>query len=313
MVRIKTEQIGDIRRTPIGDCEILDLNLIDHGNGSYFTRYLLKDLLAKLAEDMHKNVSRDYDNVVLITGGEGSGKSAAMYWLLRTFKGDSWTDEDIRECYTYNMDFMRERMQDEDWGCGMFWMDETTQIASNRDWQSSDNKDFVSMLETFRSKKFLFGGCTPKLERVDVYLRDFRMRYHIHVQPVAFPTTGYMPRGIFELFKRDAQSGEMRHVGYGLYPDMPIEAKQIYLPLKEHCQDELRQRIATGGKGNKYKFMYESEKKKNNEIMLKLHDLKAVDDDLLMDLFGYTNRGTYQNALSTTRRRNKDGDKVEDL
>ena len=65
MVRIKTESIGDIRRTPIGDCEIQDLNLIDHGNGSYFTRYLLKDLLGKLADDMHRNVQRDYDNVNL--------------------------------------------------------------------------------------------------------------------------------------------------------------------------------------------------------------------------------------------------------
>lgn len=314
MVRVKIENIGDTRRTPIGDGEIQDVQLIQHSSGRFFTQYLIKDLLELLVKDMHRNVSRDYDNVVLITGGEGSGKSGLMYWLLRTYKGDSWDDDsDIPACYTYNMDFMRERMSHDDWGCGMFWMDETTQIASNRDWQSSDNKDFVSMLETFRSKKFLFGGCAPKLERVDVYLREFRMRYHLHVQPMQFPTTGYMPRGIFELEKRDPQSGEMRHVGYGLYPDMPMEAKQIYLPLKDKCQENLRQRIATGGKGNKYKFMYEAERKKSNEIMLKLHDWHIFDDDEIMKLFGYENRRTFANTLSDTRRRLKDGDKVEDL
>ena len=315
MVRIKIEDIGESRRTPIGDCEILDYNFVQHRSGRYFTQYLLKDLLNELVEDMRRNVQRDYDNVILITGGEGSGKSAAMYWLLRTYKGESWDDaRDIPACYTYNMEFMRERLMNNDLSSKMFWMDETTQIANNRDWQSTDNKDFVSMLETFRSKKCLFGGCAPKLERVDVYLRDFRMRYHIHLQPMTFKSTGYLPRGIFELEKRNPQSGEMEHVGYGLYPDMPDEAKEIYLPLKEKCQDDLRQKISTGGKGNRYKGMYENEKKKNNEIMLQLHDLHYVEDSELMRLFGYDNRGTFANALSTTRQRirDRDGDKVED-
>ena len=312
MVKIKIENAGDTRRTPIGDCEIQDYNFLQHRSERYFTQYLYKDLLKKLVEDMHRNVARDYDNVIMVTGGEGSGKSSLMYWLLREYKGSSWVDEDIKSCYTYNMEFMRERMSHDDWGCGMFWMDETTQIANNRDWQSADNKDFVSMLETFRSKKFLFGGCAPKLERVDVYLRDFRMRYHIHLQPMKFESTGYMPRGIFELEKRDPQSGEMRHVGYGLYPDMPESAKQIYLPLKDQCQEALRQRIATGGKGNKYKSMYESERRRSNEIMLKLHDRRTIDDDEIMELFGYENRRTFANVLSDTRRRLKDGDKVED-
>lgn len=301
MTRIKLEDIGDIRRTKIGDAKILDLNFVQHNSGRFFTQYLLDDLIGLLVKDMKKNIAKDYDNVLLATGGEGSGKSGVVHAILSRFKED-WDDAvDIPQTYTYNMDFMRQRMQDDDWGNGIFWMDETTQIASNRDWQSNDNKDFVSMLETFRSKKFLFAGCAPKLERVDVYLRDFRMRYHIHVQPMEFPHIGYMPRGIFELQKRNPQSMEMEHVGYGLFPDMPESAKEIYLPLKDHCQEMLRQNIATGGKGNKYKGMYEKERLRNNEIMLELHDLHYVDDSELMRLFGYENRGTYQNALSKAR------------
>lgn len=306
MVRIKIEDIGSTRKTRIGEAKILDYNFVPHKSGRYFTQYLYDDLIGLLVKDMRQNVARDYDNVLLATGGEGSGKSGVMYAVLKTYKGDSWNDEtDIPACYTYNMDFMRERLMNNDLDSKMFWMDETTQIASNRDWQSGDNKDFVSMLETFRSKKCLFGGCAPKLERVDVYLREFRMRYHIHVQPMSFPSTGYMPRGIFELSKRNPQSGEMEHIGYGLYPDMPETAKAVYLPLKEQCQEALRERISTGGKGNKYKGMYEAERKKNNEIMLQLHEWKIVDDATIMKLFGYDNRGTYQNALSTTRQRRK--------
>lgn len=303
MVRIKIEDIGSSRKTRIGDAEILDYNFVQHRSGKYFTQYLYKDLIDLLVKDMHRNVEQNYDNVLLATGGEGSGKSAAVYSIISRYK-DDWNDDvDIKQSYTYNMELLRQRFAEADYGNGLFWMDETTQIASNRDWQSTDNKDFISILETFRSKKFLFAGCAPKLERVDVYLRDFRMRYRIHVSPMAFPSTGYMPRGIFELQKRNNQSGEMEHIGYGLFPDMPENARNIYLPLKDHCQEMLRQNIATGGKGNKYKRMYEEERIKNSEIMLQLHDRKYVSDGELMKLFGYDNRGTFANALSTARQR----------
>lgn len=305
MVRIKIEDIGKTRMTPIGEAEILDYNFVPHKSGKYFIQYLYKDFMNLLVKDMRKNIAKDYDNVALFTGGEGSGKSATIYDLLKLYKED-WDDAvDITASYTYNMDFMRKRFADSDFGNGIFWMDETTQIANNRDWQSQDNKDIVSILETFRSKKFLFAGAAPKLERVDVYIRDFRMRYHIHVQPMAFPTTGYMPRGIFELEKRNPQSGEMEHCGYGLYPDMPQSAKEIYLPLKERCQDELRERISTGGKGNKYKQMYEAERVKNGEIMLQLHARKVLPDKEIMSLFGYENPKTYENALGTARKRQR--------
>lgn len=307
-MKIKVEDIGTKKLTPIGYLEIEDYNIVQHPNGKIFIQYLYKDLIKKLCSDMHENVKNNYDNVILATGGEGSGKSSFMYQLLSHYKPD-WNDsEDIPQSYTYNMDLLRERFARGDWGNGMFWMDETTQIASNRDWQSEDNKDFVSVLETFRSKKFLFGGCAPKIERVDIYLRDFRMRYRAHCQPVTFENSGLCQRGIFELFKRDDITGNMRHIGYGRYDPIPEEADNIYQPLKEACQDRLRQKIATRneGKGGKYKQMWEEERKKQNTIMLKLHDLQALPDSQLMDLFGYTNRGTYQNVLSRTRKQESD-------
>lgn len=301
---IEVEGIGTKKLTPIGMCEIEDYNIVYHPRSKkIFVQYLYKDLLKKLADDMHQNVRANYDNVILATGGEGSGKSSLMYQILKSYKKD-WNDAtDIEQSYTYNMDLLRERFAAADWGNGMFWMDETTQIASNRDWQSDDNKDFVSVLETFRSKKFLFGGCAPKIERVDIYLRDFRMRYRAHCQPVTFEHAGLCKRGIFELFKRDDVTGEMRHIGYGRYDPIPAEADAIYQPLKEACQDRLREKIASRNNkgGAKYERMYKDEKLKNNEIMLALHDRKLLPDSELMDMFGYTNRGTFQNTLSKTR------------
>lgn len=304
-MRIKIESVGETRHTKIGDAEILDAKLIQHKSGKFFIRYLCKDLLDVLVADMHRNVNQKYDNVLLATGGEGSGKSSLIYGVCSRYDPDRF---DIRESYTYDMDVLRERFAGGDYGNGIFWMDETTQVASNREWQSEDNKDFVSILETFRSKKFLFAGCAPKLERVDIYLRDFRMRYQVICQPMEFPRFGYKKRGYFELKKRNDESGEMEHIAYGLYDPMPAEIEAVYEPLKEEFQERKRKEIAERkqGQGTKYKTMYDNERKRINGIMAQLHDRKLVDDSVLMDLFGYDNRGTYQNVLSRARKINNE-------
>ena len=310
MTRIKLDEIGQVRKTRIGNCEVQDMSIKFYNSGKYFVQYLYKDLLQLLAKDMHDNVAAHYDNIVMIEGGEGSGKSNLAWNLIEHYSPGF----DISQTYVYNMDGIRDRFKNADYGGGLFWMDETSQIASNRTWQSEDNKDLVSILETSRSKGFLICGCVPSIDRVDIYLRESRMRYQLICRPMSFPSIGRKDRGIFELRKRNNESLKMDHVGYGLFEQMPKEASAIYEPIKADFQERFRQKIAEGKeKPGKYKDKYIEAQNRNTAIMAALHDRGLVDDQTLMDLFGYTNRGTYQNALSTTRRRNKDGDKVEDL
>ena len=112
---------------------------------------------------------------------------------------------------------------------------------------------------------------------------------------MSFPTIGYRPRGIFELKKRNNESGEMQHIGYGLFDPMPEEAKKIYEPIKADFQERFRMKIAEGKeKGGKYKEKWETAQKEKSGIMLKLHESGAIDDDQLMQLFGYDNKGTFK-------------------
>ena len=302
MVKIKLNGKGGIQQTKIGDCEVLDEKMIIYPkSGKFFIQRLYKDLLKKLAADMHNNVADNYDNVVMVSGGEGSGKSNAAFQILQAY----CPDFDMNSTYVYNMDGIRERFAMNDYGGGLFWMDETSQIASNRTWQSDDNKDLVSILETSRSKGFTIVGCVPKLDRVDLYLREVRMQYHIIFHPMSFPTIGYKKRGIFELYKRNRETLNMDHVGYGLYDPMPPEAAQIYEPIKADFQERFRRKIAEGKeKGGKYKEKWIVAQNLNVDAMTKLHDLGLVDDDQLMQIFGYENKRTYQNAMSRSRLRN---------
>lgn len=295
----------DTNRTRIGDAKVLAANFVPHYPRP-FIQYLYDDLLGLMAEDMHRNVDQKYDNVVLAVGGEGSGKSNFIWNLCSRYDPDGF---DIEQSYTYDMDGLRDRFADRDFGNGIFWLDETTQVASNRDWQSRDNKDFVDVLETMRSKKFLFAGCAPKLERVDIYLRDFRMRYLVKCMPFTFPKPyGFKKRGYFELLKRDDTTLTMKHVGYGMYDPMPKEAADQYEPLKEAFQERKIAEIAerrNNGPGTKYKAKYEESQKRNIEIMVQLHDRKIMTDKELMKMFGYDNPKTFSNTLSKYRTRMK--------
>ena len=300
MSRIKLDGVGEIRRTRIGDCEVQDLQLKMYRSGKFFIQYLYKDLLQLLAKDMHENVKAHYDNIVMIEGGEGSGKSNLAWNIIDRYSPGF----DISQTYVYNMDGIRDRFAAADYGGGLFWMDETSQIASNRTWQSDDNKDLRSILETSRSKGFLICGCVPKIDRVDIYLRAYRMRYQLICRPMSFPSTGYKPRGIFELLKRNNETGNMEHVGYGLFDKMPDEASQIYEPIKADFQEKFRQKIAEGKeKPGKYKDKYIEAQNRNTAIMAALHDRGLVDDQTLMDLFGYDQKKTFQNAISRARNR----------
>ena len=271
-------------------------------SGKFFVQYLYEDLLQKLADDMHRNVRADYDNVVMIEGGEGSGKSNLAWNVIESYSPGF----DISQTYVYNMQGIRERFAAADYGGGIFWMDETSQIASNRTWQSEDNQDLVGILETSRSKGFSIIGCVPNISRVDIYLREFRMRYLLRCRPMKFESTGYKPRGIFELLKRNNESGNMEHVGYGTFDPMPASSKEIYEPIKAEFQERFRKKIAEGKeKGGKYKEKYQEVQNKNTEIMAKLHDRGLISDQELMDLFGYENRKTFQNAISRAKSRER--------
>lgn len=301
MARIRIEGTGETRKTRIGECKVLDAQLKTYKSGKFFIQYLYEDLLELLAQDMHRNVKADYDNVLMIEGGEGSGKSNLMWNVFERYAPGF----DIKSVYVYNMQGIRERFANADYGGGLFWMDETSQIASNRTWQSEDNQDLVGILETSRSKHMTIGGCVPNISRVDIYLREFRMRYLLRCRPMKFPNIGYKPRGIFELLKRNNESNQMEHVGYGLFDPMPDQAKEIYEPIKAEFQERFRIKIAEGKEknGSEYKKKYERVQNEKCDIMVKLHDQKLVDDEQLMTMFGYENKKTFLNALSRARQR----------
>lgn len=294
---IRTSDIGEMRETPIGEMEILDIDIVRHDSGKPFVRYLLKDLLQMLAEDMQKNVSADYDNIVIVEGGEGSGKSNWTWDCAHVLNPNF----DFEKQLVYGIDALKKKLVFGDDKHSIFWMDEAYDIANKRDWNTEKNKLFVSLLVKMRSRGWTLMMDVPRYDDMDVYIRDHRARYCITCAPCQFKHYGYRERGFFEAKKRD-KLGRWRHIGYGLYDPMPPEVDAQYSRIKESAQDETLKSLSEEGSspGAKYRAMYENQSKRLNKAVLMLRD-SGVSREYIMETLGISKK-TYYNMIEKGRK-----------
>lgn len=301
-MRMNIRGPGEVWASPIGNGTIKDYEICKWPSGKIYIRYLLEDMLKLLAEDMHKNVRNGYDNLVVIEGPEGSGKSNFAYNLLNTYCNLNGSEFDLQSQYVYNTNAFKEILKKGEDAKNAFWMDEATNMANNRDWNTNDSKSLIMLLETMRSRGWLCCLCIPTHERLDVYIREHRMKYLIRCAPMDFERVGHKDRGYFEVKKRNPY-GKLETIGYGEYPQMPAEVKAEYERIKLESQTTMINEVVNGADtsaGSKYNKMYNEKCKQMDSIMLQLYN-SGYDPDGLMELFGIENRRTFMNKLSKAR------------
>ncbi len=295
---IKIEDVGKDRKTSIGVMRSIDYKPVIHNNGKLFVRYLYENALQKLGEDMRRNVADHNDNFVCIEGGEGSGKSNLAYWVCKAYDPNF----SIEDNYVYDFDTFKEKISKGNINGKCFWMDEMSNLANNRDWNSTANKHMIEFVEMMRSKSIMFCCCIPHHERLDVYLRENRIRYLLKCSPLQWTFAGKVARGTFEISKRN-DFGEIKHVGYGKYDVIPKEEKIIYERIKMESQQKKIEEIVNGGddrRGSKYKKMYEDGQRQKREIMLRMQE-SGIDNQHIMDLFGYSDSHQFYNQITKAR------------
>lgn len=81
---VRSRNIGEIFETKIGPLKIEDTKLYINPGGP-FIRYLLEGGIEALVRNMKDRVAHKLDNLCIIVGGEGSGKSNAAWEIIHTF------------------------------------------------------------------------------------------------------------------------------------------------------------------------------------------------------------------------------------
>ena len=291
-MRIRVDDIGEIRKTVIGDLEIEDYIIVHHASGKPFIRYLLKDLLGAIIRDMKRNIAEDYDNLVVVEGIEGSGKSSWTWGACHLMNPDF----DFERQLTYTIDDLKNRLQGGDDRHSVFWLDEAYDIANKRDWNTEKNKIFVNLLVKMRSRGWSLFLDVPRFDDMDVYIRDHRARYKITCAPYEFEHHPRLERGYFEAMKRD-KSGVWRHIGYGSYDPIPLEVDAVYRRFKESSQDKSIRELTddSNSPGAKYRRKYEDQSKRLSKAVWLLKE-SGVHREKIMETLGITQK-TYYNMV----------------
>ena len=300
---VRTEEIGDKRKTLLGDLIIKDMSLIMNPGGP-FIRYLLEDMLGALVNQMRQNVAEDYDNVIIVEGDEGSGKSNLAYEICRRFDSEF----NINENLIYSLDELEKRLQKGDDKRQIFWLDEYYDIGSKRDWNSQENKRFNSLLVKMRSRGWSLVMCIPLADDSDSYVREHRARYLLTCAPCEFEHTPYRERGFFECLVRkkasryhkkksgDTIRDKFQHIGYGEYSKMPAEVNDVYSKCKDASQERAIMSNDGEAPGAKYRAKYENQSKRLSRAILMLYNAGVPKDEIMAEL-GIKSENTYYGFL----------------
>lgn len=290
---VETEGIGSTKGTRIGKMEVEDAQLKSWKSGKMYVQYLYKDMLQQLARRMHQNVDAHYDNFIVVSGKEGSGKSNLAYQICKAYDPDF----QISTGYVYNMTELKEKILKGDLKGSIIWLDEGIVIADKRDWNSDQNKDFVKFLMTMRSLNISFVLCIPSWQSLDVYIRNNRIRYLCECKPMSWPHAGVRQRGFFEL-----KTGDNHSIGFGAYGQIPAELADEYEARKTQSQRRLIDEMY-GEKQTEEKKQdrLNKEYRDRRNAMLILHE-KGVSLDDLREAYGYSSNKKVTEAIGKARK-----------
>ena len=293
---IKVNEQDSVRKTTLGDMEVLDVGVNFYASGKFFIKLLLKDLLKNLIADMKNNVRNSYDNMILVVGAEGSGKSSISYSVCKLYEENF----SIKESYCADYTMLKEKIGESDRQKSVFWLDEALNIANKRRWQSSDNIEFTELLTMMRSRSWTMLMCIPRKEDLDFYIRDHRFRYIITVEPNTFPKFGYKNRGYFSVERVNPDTKRLDFIGYGLYDPIPDDAAEEYKRVKEEAQNKKITDILDESGGSKYKKKYEEERRRIRHAVLAMHN-SGIDREHIKSIFNINSDETYYKTIKRAK------------
>lgn len=299
-MKIKTIAPGEPNDTILGTAIVKDSAVIIHDNGKPFIRYLYEDYMKYLINDFQENIAAKYDNIVVIEGGEGSGKSNCAWHIAKLYD----PDVNMRQCYVYDFEDLKDKilsLDGKDKG-KVFWLDEASNMANNRAWMTQNNQYLIQLLEMMRSRGWTLLLCIPSMDRLDLYIREYRYRYHLTCAPAKFDLDPFRKdRGYVEIQKKI--DGKEKAAGYAYYPPMSEEDSKLYEQIKNESQlKKFGEAFEDKGRGAKYKKMYEDERRKIRNIMYVLDRSGTMPKDAIMQLFGYTDKEQYYHAIGKAKK-----------
>lgn len=218
------------------------------------------DFVSKLAA----RIRSDMQNVVLVEGETGSGKSAFALNLCVDLAKKLKCGFDLEKDYIYDATDLWAKLEDP-YANPINLLDEgTVTLASSNAMQKSD-KQIATLFDTMRSRGWSTIIVAPSHLRINASVRRDHAEFKIRCTPKNKPLIAGYGRGFFECrranraeFKKDEPEWLMLYAG--LFGDYPPMLKEEYLHIKKSRQDDLMRKYVNRAKADEAKQDKEFEK-----------------------------------------------------
>lgn len=226
------------------ELKVIDTYVNRYQSGKIHVDYLLDGLMDAMVKEMDFSIGQKFDNIIIISGREGSGKSSLAYQICKTYDPDF----SMERGYIYNFDEFLDAIRAGDDRGRTFWLDESSNIANRYNWMTTDNKAFNQILEMMRSRGWTLVMCIPQEDRLDNYVRSCRARFKLKCKIRGWTKDTRARRGYYELYRvvpQERGDAYDQLVGYGQFEPMPPRVAEKYEAIKSDSQIRKLDEIAT--------------------------------------------------------------------
>lgn len=193
-----------------------------------------------------KRIRNDMQNVILVEGETGSGKSAFCLNLCLDLARTLKCGFDLEHDYIYSANDLWRKLKEPDANPINFLDEGTVTLASNNAMQKSD-RQIATLMDTMRSKHWTTVIASPSHLRINSTIRRDHASFKIRCTSENKPLIPGYGRGFFECrrsarmeFKKDEPEWLMMYAG--IFGDYPPMLRDEYLQIKASRQDELMER-----------------------------------------------------------------------
>lgn len=213
------------------------------------------DTIDLFAKELKKRVKERYQNVIVVEGGTGSGKSSAAITLAKAMD-PNWS---ITDNYIYDLDDLRQKLKRAEAGekvSPISLFDEAVVTLNSRNASRNEDKSVLVLFNTMRSLGWTTILCIPSIFDLNKSLRTTHVDYKVRC-PDRPPVRrrGMPKRGFLEFskakrkeFTRDAEPYWYLFAA-GIYPPMKKEWDEEYQKLKRAKQSSIIQGFIQGAEG----------------------------------------------------------------
>ena len=208
------------------------------------TRALYSDLLPKFVAHLKRRLKNHRQNIIVIDGGTGSGKSTLMITmaLLQDKKLD------LNDSYIYYPRDMASRLQTIINGqnkSNLNLFDEGSVILNSMNGRKTEDNDLIVLMDILRSWGMTSYICIPDYNDLNKRLKNHLVDYRISC-PDEPLVPGYNSRGFYEIFKPSkrtfAKDTWWDCIGAGVYGPLPKKIDEPYQEIKKAHQIDQTQK-----------------------------------------------------------------------